>query len=567
MTTRHIVLGAMPPGANPDIYIAAGPWCFYNQENAFPDWHNRFIFAPEPFANPEKLAHGAKAAQALAISLIPTVKEILMRDYKVELPASYWNILLLPWLINLTSQLIDRSARVLAMIESWRNESIKLKLLAENINFNFANEQDFMLRGVLNIKFNHWLFSRIFENMVPQNWQVELDKDANDSENIQTQNSFNVRAALKNFLLSLPFPKIKGISLRQALQVSLDLNHPCHEHYNPVDIDNEYSCPELLENFLPKNFDTGLICKKTLPGSFLALEHKPITFAKRPKMKIASIVAQENTLYRQHLAYWVAKGNHLAHIQHGGNYGIVKTPCAASLTEYDQSIFFTWGWKEQGSAPGNFMPMPALQLSKLINKWQGSNKGNLVFVGTEIPVFARRLDSHPTPLQYVGYREAKSVFFQNLPAEILNEALYRPYFSLPGTLEDASWLKKRIPNLKICTGDLMPQLLNCKLLVVDHHGTTLLEAMTANIPLIAFWNTVYWPVTPHFNAMLKKLAKCGIFHFTPQSAAGKITEIWKNVSDWWNNCEIQNARKAFCESYAQTINNPIPAWRCKLKSL
>ena len=33
--TRHLVLGLMPRGADPDTHWAAGPWCFDTEEDFF----------------------------------------------------------------------------------------------------------------------------------------------------------------------------------------------------------------------------------------------------------------------------------------------------------------------------------------------------------------------------------------------------------------------------------------------------------------------------------------------------------------------------------------------------
>ena len=43
-----LVLGPMPLKAAPQTHIAAGPWCFAEREDFFPDWEENYLFAPDP---------------------------------------------------------------------------------------------------------------------------------------------------------------------------------------------------------------------------------------------------------------------------------------------------------------------------------------------------------------------------------------------------------------------------------------------------------------------------------------------------------------------------------------
>lgn len=53
--TRHLVLGLMPRGADPDTHWAAGPWCFDTEEDFFPGWEDSFVFGREPLRDPATL--------------------------------------------------------------------------------------------------------------------------------------------------------------------------------------------------------------------------------------------------------------------------------------------------------------------------------------------------------------------------------------------------------------------------------------------------------------------------------------------------------------------------------
>lgn len=554
----------MPKDADPESHIAAGPWSFCGQEKEFKDWENLFTFAPEPLANPELLPVACRAAQTLCVKLIPETAKLLTQKPDC-LPDIYWQILLCPWLIDFTSQIVDRALRCKAILEAYGSLQLIVPLWPANYSFEFVDEHDFTLRGCLGLAYNHWLFSRLLENKWPESWKKVFVKPEVPPKQITKQNKgFSVKASIRNLVLRLPFPKMKGVSIATSLRLSKALLKPRSAADHSLNLSKCFDYQEDLDKvpLLDKVVD---LLKPSLPESLINLSHKPVrTIKSRPKLKIAALASHEDARYRQSLAYWRAEGNMLAHVQHGGNYGQVATPCAASVVEYSQDAFFTWGWSSQGKAEGNFVPLPSLQLSACPSWEEGKD---LLFVGAEMPAYGRRLDSHPTPMQYLKYRRAKAVFFSELGPEFQKKTLYRPYFDLPGTLLDAGWLQTRFPLIKICKGKLSDYIAHCHLLIVDHHGTTLLEAMAANIPVIAYWNRDYWPLCPECKILIEALEAAGIWFGSAESAARKAKEIWSDPAAWWNAEDIQLVRQIFCKNQAFVEDNPVNQWEKALKLL
>lgn len=547
-----LALGSLPAGSAPEDWLCAGPFCFAGQENRFPDWERRFRFAPEPLAEPEKLAQAARIAQALCVDVIPEIARKLAPGISNTFSPVYWNVLLSPWCIDMARQMVERSIRCEAMVRAWGHLPLKVTLLPEACEFDFRDEHDFTLRGNLGESFNHWLLSRILENMWPGNWQKEYRKpERHEFEPAPGSGLDRAREAARRYLLRLPFPRLKGMSLAQAVLYSGALRHPLKNTGDAVDPARAFANPELLKTVrLPENYTR--IFEKSLPLSIRRLKHvkRGSNRANKPYLRIASPVAYEDSVYRQNLAAWRDAGNCLAFVQHGGNYGQVRTSCEAEIVEYSQNFFFTWGWKSYENVRGNFIPMPYPQLAKLANAWTGEKKG-IIFTGTEMAAYGYRLDSHPTPLQFVEYRRWKADFLNRLPLDIRKQIWYRPYFKVPGTLADADWLLPRFPEVNLCRGSLTPQILACGLLVLDHHGTTLLEAMAANVPMLLFWNRKHWRLCDSCEKLIDRLEECGVWHPTPESAAKKIMEIWPDTGAWWQSGEIVEARKIFCQNQAQ----------------
>ena len=512
----------MPRGADPGRVLAVGPSCFAGREEFFPDWETAFTFAPEPLADHAVARAAACAAQALAATVIPRLAAWLSPEAG-SLPAAYWQTLLAPWAVDMARQVVERELRVRALVAAWGELELTVELLPAATAFPFEDEHDFTLRGALGTEFNHWLLSRLLEARWPAAWKPRFPENGAGAEPAAPAPAGpeapakaatfkeRLRQGLRALLLGLPFPRLKGMSAAQALRFSLALCHPCHGPDHSLDLATAFSEPaeradagaDPLPEILPLPLDVLPLFQAACPQSLRGLRHPAALHrTARPRLRVATILAYEDATYRQRLARWRGRGHRLAFAQHGGNYGMEAVACETAFVEYSQDVFFTWGWRRHGEARGNFVPLPPPQLTRLADRWRGEAGEQLLFVGTEMAAFAYRLDSHPTPLQLVEYREDKEWFFEALGPELQARSLYRPYFSLPGCLEDAAWLLPRMPRLKLCTGPLLPHLLGCRLLVLDHHGTSLLEAMAANVPTVLYWNRAHWPLTPEGEALL-----------------------------------------------------------------
>ncbi|MBO4334667.1 MAG: hypothetical protein J5846_02375, partial [Desulfovibrio sp.] len=215
-------------------------------------------------------------------------------------------------------------------------------------------------------------------------------------------------------------------------------------------------------------------------------------------------------------------------------------------------VFGTWGWSEYEGVEGHFLPLPYPQLQRIANQHQ-EKIAELIVVGTEMPLLGYRLDCRPNPMATLGYRQAKERFFTALGQEIIAHTRYRPYFALPASLADADWLLSRFPQLSSLQGPLWPAIRDCRLLVLDHHGTTLLEAMAANIPLLVTFSPEHWPLTPQSQTMFQMLAEAGIFFADARLCALQVQRIWPCVTDWWQSHTVQKARQRFCQTFALTI--------------
>lgn len=559
---KTLVLGKMPEQAKPDTHLAAGPWCFAGSERLFPNWETSFTFAPEPLVDRALHAAAIEAAEYLCVKTIPAISRCLAEDSD-KIPLIYWQTLLCPWAIDVAKQIVERAFRCALMIKMWGHINFIVPIVADTPAFDFVDEHDFTLRGALGVEFNHWLFSVLLSQQWPQAWQKETvtinpPMPEKKDDNYQSR----IKGLARKTHLLLPFPRLKGMRLAQAARFSMAVNHSCRQE------DHSTSMERFARNWpdsAPSLKDCLDIFKTCLPESLKKLRHEEVMSTRKPKIRVASVIAYEDASYRQKLAAWRAAGNRLAYVQHGGNYGQVREACDTVMVEYSQDAFFTWGWEKHGRNPGNFIPLPYPQLAAIYDRWQLEPNAPLLFVGTEMAAFPYRLDSRPTPMQFLAYRDAKAKFFGNLDTELLENSFYRPYFDLPGMLEDAAWLLPRFPRLRLCKGPLQPCMLGCRLLILDHHGTTMLEAFAANTPMLLYWNRSHWPLTEECEKLLDILENAGIWFDEPEKAARKAREIWPDTAQWWNGGEIQDARRAWIEN--QALCDPVNLDQLWVKTL
>ena len=60
------------------------------------------------------------------------------------------------------------------------------------------------------------------------------------------------------------------------------------------------------------------------------------------------------------------------------------------------------------------------------------------------------------------------------------------------------------------------------------------------------------------------LRRVGILHDTPESAAAKVNEIYKDPLSWWHSDEIQEVINRFCHQFARTSDKWLPQWKEEL---
>jgi putative transferase (TIGR04331 family) len=74
---------------------------------------------------------------------------------------------------------------------------------------------------------------------------------------------------------------------------------------------------------------------------------------------------------------------------------------------------------------------------------------------------------------------------------------------------------------------------------------------------MAFWQFELEHLNQEAKEYYLLLQKVGIIHFSPESIASKVNEVWLDVEAWWSSSIIQEARITFCKRYANMSKKPV----------
>lgn len=571
---RTLIIGRIPDDFSPEHHIPLGPFCFLDREHIYPEWED-IEFEPDPISNPHELYEHDKNTVAYANTMLTEVAEIINKRLGTHYSLKFWRIILLPWLLMFIQTTWERHCRVINFLKRHKNETFKVILIKDTIVWNFKDTLDFYSNAVMNPAYNEWLFSRIMEDVLPSDWEIlwidksnnkgfsNLESKKNEIQNIKTGNKLIsglakykklIKSAYNKFLLLKGgFYGIYGINHFEELLFSCLLRLK----KNSIAENKKYKEKKGINAAnanLEWKFNLDQLLWKVIPLSiYKSNRYLKTKIKSKGRLFVISIAGwYDDHLGKPLLALIAENGNKIVSTQHGGhNYGTAKCYHIAQEIEYKNDYFITWGWKEQENYRGNFINLPSPLLSKYAGKHRQKNN-HLIFVGTLVRLYSHRLQSTPLPMQQLIYLKSKKDFLLGLKEHVLRLVYYRPYPPQLGSLNDLIYCKNIIHGLNICKGALHKQILKCKLLVLDHPGTTLNIAMAANIPIIGFWKSQHWPMCRQAIPFFDALEEAGVLFQTGQDAAQKVNQIWDDVQGWWNQKLIQQARKDWCYQYART---------------
>jgi putative transferase (TIGR04331 family) len=284
----------------------------------------------------------------------------------------------------------------------------------------------------------------------------------------------------------------------------------------------------------------------------LAEKARHLGYPSKPKFIFASNRFDTDELFKVWLANKTESGVKYVAGQHGNNYGTYRYS-HPSIEEATADKFLTWGWTD-----GLPQHTPAF-----IFKTAGCKGGSYAADGGLLLIELspnHRVTTWDGMFEFGEYFKEQQRFIEALqrcPREQLTLRLHSEYRYKTWS-EPTRW-QEFDSGIKIELGaSPIRQLISqCRLVIHSYDSTGILEMLSQDIPMLAFWQNGFDHVRDSARPYYQMLVDAGIVHLTPESAATKVNEVWDVVGDWWAQRSVQEARRLFCDRYARTSQSPI----------
>lgn len=282
----------------------------------------------------------------------------------------------------------------------------------------------------------------------------------------------------------------------------------------------------------------------------------------RPKVVFTSNLFLNCEVFQEWAASKCEAGHPFVIGQHGGLAGVGQHVQGEDHQVGISDRYLTWGWTD-----GRPQPYPAAILTNVGRSrgaWKSS--GDLLLVTAPIQLFSFRSMSCPVGAnQSISFVKEQVRFAKALDKPALSRLSVRITADRDralGTGYVERW-KREVPGVDVdpSTTPIDDRLAQCRVFVYTYNGTGFLETLARNIPTVMFWNPWYFELRSDAQPFFDLLATAHVFHDTPESAAHHVNEVWDDVSQWWNETTVQQARRTFCEKYARMPQDPLRVLR------
>ncbi|MBT5953189.1 hypothetical protein HOG98_00550 [bacterium] len=570
---KNLVLGPIPENFDKTTHIPIDIRCFLNREHLFSDVEK--ISFVTPFKN-EVRHELVDKLNKFAITLCKRHGIRLNKIHNKKYSQKFWQLALGPWLIHLLYTTWSNYCDLEEIFKKHKKKELICTSLTPPKNWNIETTENYFSNFMLNPVFNWWTYSVFLSSFVNKS-QIRIEKFS-DWEAISSTYAKNntVDKSIISFYKqkinnSLRCKNVDGIHFFGRLCLSLFLKY-CPKSQSTISPSIDTPLNTQIEDF-PPNFLKGLdlIIKKSIPNS---LSKNFIDYAKifeKQKYYPGKFNIVQTELYcpeKNNFTIAFAKENDekILCVQHGAGYGELLTYPYLQFIDYGQDGFISWGWRNHGNYKVKTLPLPAPKLSRIINKHSQCNE-NIILVSHEANATRNgSLFSIPSKNDIFTYRKEKVLFLNKLEKNLLPNVKFKPYVS-NSFLCDKTFLNKTFPDIPVIDTDFHDHLLTSKITIIDHPGTTLILALVANVPTIAFWDPKLWIFTDFGRETHKNLLNAEVLFHSPEQAANQVNSVFPNVSHWWNSEKVQHARKEWIKHYGYTKKHWVLDWMKEIKKI
>ncbi len=558
--TKKLIITRVSKSFDPLGQEVLGPWCFVGSEDIYPEWENlEFVDA---FTDIKQLETEETNCRKLSAVLCTKFGKKLNEKHNKSYSFSFWRLILISWILSSVQGLWTRYRHIERFVEKKKGQTFEVLLAPKSVPEKFTGFLEFQHCQRRSPRFDFWLSSMVLRSIAPENWVlVEPDPklgwecfiDIPEAKPLRTLEQRSILGALARSLMGrLRFDFVPGTSFSK-IPLSLFLSLMPKR----ADSETNYSFPdETIVQEFPEIFIDLLntFLEQTIPAAygvgFKELDNKALKKNYTARRIFIGNYMPTNELRRFEAAHAMERGEKLVSVQHGGGYGIARNNSWVAELEYPLHAFFSWGWLKHGDYRGNFIPLPSPWLSRYENKHKELNN-NILMPGTKTDLGDVR-PFGPRPKDWISYRKDKLQFIEKLEGSLQDNLFYYPYNRGTTDLLEETYIREKGGQVKLAGSGLNRDMLRCRLLVLDHPGTTLHLSMAANVPTICFWNPKTFYTSEDAERFFNLFREEGILFSSPKAAAEAANKNWNNINCWWESDRVQSVRREWCKSHSRT---------------
>ncbi len=552
--------------------LLLGKWCINNK--SYND-HEYQIVKPYGLLIENKIRdfEKVKIHEKKILGFLP---KILNETHDLNLPVNIWKIIIGHWLRTFITVTLNRLSVLLKAIEEHKidevslikyNNSLVIQKTAFNSQLNYDNSitDNFIYENIFNNRnFNCFTKKVVNDNSTKEDIEEKFYYDPKKKVNFKI---FGIVNKLFSKIYNNNDPFIISSYLTYKNEIILNMllgNFPKlwqkHNLEFPGNVDLELrSKLEDRISSLNMNIEEEIIFHlifKLIPTCYL----EDFNFLKDYVDKIKwpqnplFIYTANNFYFDEVFKLWAAlkKNDGIKYIigQHGNNYGnSYKSP---SLEEELSDKFITWGWNNQNKKYVRGF------IFKDINFKRNTNSRDIIFQTIH---YLPRIQTYDEFYEY--YQQKKEVYSltDKIEKDLKKNILIRLHSASEiFRKDDYSEWKKYNPNIRIDRGrgytNQSKLYKNARAIVHCYDSTGILETLSANIPTFAYFQNL-----EHLNFETrndyKELVNAEILHFSSNSLARKINEVYENIEEWWNEGARQKTLNFFVSKYANNRNKTL----------
>ena len=559
--------------------IFLGEWCrIYNRKHIWKDM-DAIVAEPYGLGQSQKNLDDSEA-RAIEDKLFDSLYLLLNEYHDEKYSKRFWRIVLGHWIGRYVNLMLNRIKTLQQCLSKYQ---ISGMTVYSNTDFYLITQNSSLLDWASSDdRWNNILNDCILNLLKEEKIAIETIK-TNESSDIVFKSSRIQLSLKRDFLkwiykhLGLLLSFFSGNNDAFIINSYLPLKEEVKLHfalgqlpqlwteaeYNTIEKPNQILRKNLATKFKIKSSDNHLEIMSTmlfelLPICFLEdfsnlkKSTKKQPWPKNPKFIFTSNNFDTDEIFKLWTATKVDSGSKYFVGQHGNNFG-TKQNMIGVVEELTCDKYITWGWKD-----GLVQHNPAFIFKTVgLTRKNYNPDGGLLLIELHLN---HRINTWDETSEFDNYFREQQVFvdsLNNLPKEHLNIRLH-PTFRKLSWHEEFRW-KDFDQSLKLDTSDtnIFHLISRSRLVIHSYDSTGILETLSQNIPTLAFWQNDLEHLRDSAKPFYQLLVDAEIIHFTPESIAHKINEIWDDIDGWWMQKNVQDLRRQFCNRYAKESQNPI----------